>query len=145
MTNLGHRFGLQSSLYESSGQIAAAISNVVAFHECLVFSQMGKQTKKWQIFTLIDTNDHVFKKQKALSAADEFGLWVTRCTDLSPTNPYKYVYIYVRILYVYIYIHPISCIHYGNIHFFIYIYIKIYIYIYIYVRSTVQYAVPYGR
>ena len=28
-------------------------------------------------------------------SADEFGLWATRCTGLSPSSPYKYIYIYI--------------------------------------------------
>ena len=48
LTNIGHRVGHQSGLYESSGRNSTIFLHGIAFRVYLVFSKIGKHSTHWQ-------------------------------------------------------------------------------------------------
>ena len=74
---IGHRFVHQSGLDESSGQKSTTFRYRTAFRVYLMFSQIGKNTKYWQIFAkiVISTRACRFSKNKAPAASLKRRKW----------------------------------------------------------------------
>ena len=81
LTNIGHRFGHQSGLDESSRRNSTASLHEAALCVYLVFPKIGKNTKRYKILTktVIPMKCTLFFKKK------------TPAARLGDTNPYKNV------------------------------------------------------